>query len=239
MLEIVKSASHSDTVSVALKTGDHMGSSSEPPQRSTTPKELHATNADLARIIGVILGYEQFWISKTPAVNDMPWRSIWYETAVDDAADFYFQNAELEPQSIGSFAQTRLEFALRASFEADPLEDGMFHPAEEIIAEAFQSGEDQRVLEWFRAYSLNAAQPSFATSVLRCLGRQIEPGTSSWRTRLVRDGLAMHDLEIRDAAVQAAELWGNSNLIDVLESHSEPVTWLQDYISDVIDELRA
>ena len=143
-----------------------------------------------------------------------------------------------EPQFTISLAQKQLEFALFELFDAVPLEDGMSHPAEEVIAEALQSGEEHRALEWFRAFSLNITHPSFAASFLRCLGRQFAPGTSSWRANLVRDGLATQDVEIRDAAVQAAELWGDPNLVDVLQSHCEPVSWLQHYISEVIDDLK-
>ena len=113
----------------------------------------------------------------------------------------------------------------------------MYHPAEKIIGEALQSGDDFPVLEWFEAFSLDAARPGFAASVLRCLGRQPRLGTASWRTDLVRKGLAIDNLEIRDAAAQTAETWGGMRAI--LEAHFEPVPWLRDYIRDVVDDLRA
>ncbi len=133
--------------------------------------------------------------------------------------------------------QVRLANKLHAAFETEPLEDGMHHKAEDIIGQALQSGEDVRILEWLRAFSLDDTQPSFAASILRCLRRQEYLGTSSWRSELVRDALALDDVEIRDAAVQAAELWGDSDILPVLKSHSEPESWLRDYISDVIDDL--
>ena len=113
----------------------------------------------------------------------------------------------------------------------------MHHKAEDIIGQAFQSGEDPRILEWLRDFSLDDTQPSFAASVLRCLGRQEHLGTSSWRSELVRDALALDDVEIRDAAVQAAELWDDREILPVLKSHSEPELWLRNYISDVINAL--
>ena len=130
-----------------------------------------------------------------------------------------------------------LAVRLRATFEANPLEDGKEHPAERIIEEVLGSEENQLALGWFSTLCLDEAHPSFAASVLRCLGRQAHPGTVSWRTGLVRDALAMNDIEIRDAAVQAAELWGDQNLRSVLESHSESEPWLREYIQDVIDGL--
>ena len=131
----------------------------------------------------------------------------------------------------------RLANRLWTAFAADPLEDGMSHPAEEIIGEALRSTEDNLVLDWFRTFSLDAEKPSFAASVLRCLGRQMSLGTDLWRTELVKDGLDMDDVEIRDAAVQAAESWGDRSLVDVMKAHSEAEPWLREYIEDVISDL--
>ena len=131
----------------------------------------------------------------------------------------------------------RLANRLWTAFAADPLEDGMSHPAEEIIGEALRSTEDKPVLDWFRTFSLDAERPSFAASVLRCLGRQTPPGTDSWRTELVRGGLAVDDVEIRDAAVQAAESWGDRSLADVMKAHREAEPWLREYIENVISDL--
>ena len=133
--------------------------------------------------------------------------------------------------------RARLSNRLGAAFDADPLEDGISHPAEKILAEALRFRGERPVLEWLRNFSLDTAHPSFAASVLRCLGRQPCPGTSSWRSGLVRGGLAADRVEIRDAAVQAAELWGGPDTRAVLETHSEPRPWLRDYIRDVIDDL--
>ena len=130
----------------------------------------------------------------------------------------------------------RLANKLHAAFETEPIEDGMHHQAEDIIGQALQSKQDVRILEWLRAFSLDDTQASFAASILRCPGRQEYLGTSSWRSELVRDALVLADVEIRDAAVQAAELWGDSDILPVLKSHSEPELWLRDYICDVIDD---
>ena len=129
--------------------------------------------------------------------------------------------------------KTRLGDMLRASLDAEPLEDGMHHPAEQIIEDALFSREGQHALGWLRQLSLDAGNPSFSAEVLRCLGRQRHPGTALWRSELVRDGLAMDSAEIREAAVRAAEWWGDPLMRSVLESHSEVEAWLEEYISDV------
>lgn len=131
----------------------------------------------------------------------------------------------------------RLLARLMASFEEDPLEDGMDHPAEDIIVEALGLENEQTVLGWLADSSADDDQPAFAAALLRCLGRLEGVGTDSWRADLIRDGLSTDDIEIRDAAVQAAESWGNPVLADVLRSHSEPEQWLQQYIFHVIGDL--
>ena len=133
--------------------------------------------------------------------------------------------------------QDRLANWLYSAFEDEPFENGMDHPADQIIENALRSASDQRVLEQFGALCLDVERPSFASSILRCLGRQTDIGNAAWRARIVRDALATDDIEIRDAAVHAAEFWGGSEIVDNLISHNEPVPWLQDYIRDVIDDL--
>lgn len=109
----------------------------------------------------------------------------------------------------------------------------MHHPAEGIIADALTGTENSDVLTWLKAFSLDSRRASLAASVLRCLGRQEHPGTERWRAGLVRDGLVASDVEIRDAAVQAAELWGDRGIRTMLLAHSEPEPWLRDYARDV------
>ena len=146
------------------------------------------------------------------------------------------------PQRQGSIVnrreRERLFSRLMYSFEEEPVEDGMYHPAEDIIAEALSSEREQHVLSWLAEFSEDAGRPAFAASLLRCLGRYEHAATESWRIRLVRTGLSIDDVEIRDAAVQASELWGDRGLIDVLEGHHEPEPWLRQYICDVIGDLK-
>ena len=125
---------------------------------------------------------------------------------------------------------------LYRAFENEPFENGIAHPAEQIIERALM---DSRTLDWFVAYCTDEFEPGFAASVLRCLGRQTQAGNDSWRNDLVRAALASSDIEIRDAAVQAAESWGGEGIVDILKSHEEPETWIREYIEDVIEDLGA
>ena len=146
--------------------------------------------------------------------------------AVVDRACFEHENRENE----------RLENRLRMAFEAEPLEDGIDHPAERIIDDALRSVHGRPVLAWFRALSVDVERPGLAASVLRCLGRR-RPGTSAWRVEIVRSALAADDVEMRDAAVQVAESWGDPGMREVLSSHTEAVPWLRAYIEDVVEDL--
>ena len=123
------------------------------------------------------------------------------------------------------------------AFEIEPLESGFDHPSEGIIREAMLSMEEEHVLEWLRSVSLDPQHPSLAASVLRCLGRLERPGTELWCAALVRSALGLDEPEIRDAAVQAAESWGGKAVRIVLEAHTDPLPWLDDYIGAVIKDL--
>lgn len=134
----------------------------------------------------------------------------------------------LDPRSF----ETRLRIAL----ESEPVEDGITHPAEQIIDDALLSLNSHDALSWLRGLAIDIEQPGIAASVLRCLGRR-RPATSAWRARIARDALASNDVEMRDAAVQAAEEWGDTEVQDVLRRHTEKVSWLRDYIKDVLEDL--
>lgn len=130
--------------------------------------------------------------------------------------------------------KTRLRNALCAAFEAEPFEAGIAHRAEQIIGKALLS---IRSLSWLREFCTDKGNPSFAASVLCCLGRHSRPGTTQWRTGLIGAALAIDDVEIRDAAVQAVESWGGEDLLEILKSHQEPESWMRDYIQAVIEDL--
>ena len=142
-----------------------------------------------------------------------------------------------EKSAILDQQREQLAAKLSAAFEAEPVEDGMEHPAEQIIDEALQSGRNGPALNWLETFCLNTKRPSFAAATLRCLGRLTNPGPLSWRSALVDSALMLEDAELREAAVQAAESWGERDFAGVLQAHHETEPWLRDYIRDVIDDL--
>ena len=134
-------------------------------------------------------------------------------------------------------AGQRFRDRLHASFDAEPLEDGMNHPAEQVIAEALDSQNTSAVLRWIQSFCLDSSNPAFAAAVFLCVARQPEVGSAEWRTALVRRGLGVDDVEVRDAAIQAAEHWGDSGLRSILSAHTEPIGWLDEYRRGVMDDL--
>lgn len=90
---------------------------------------------------------------------------------------------------------------------------------------------------WIRSFCLDSSNPAFAAAVLVCVARQPGVGTARWREELVRGGLAVDEVEVRDAAMQAAEYWADPGFLDVLSAHSEPVGWLDEYRRGVMDDL--
>lgn len=135
-------------------------------------------------------------------------------------------------------AIARLERDLYAAFDSEVLEDGMDHPADDVLENALILGDDQPLLAWLSEVSLDAGRPSFAASLLRCLGRQTDPGTTAWRADLVRNALVVKNVQIRDAAVQAAEHWADPDLISVLGGHHDSEQWLAQYIDMVVNDLK-
>ena len=162
-------------------------------------------------------------------------RESLFPTVVDASED---RLATGELHFAASRAKERLAARLQAAFDADPLEDGMNHPAEEIIERELRKSENDQALEWFKDISLDSTQPAFAASVLRCMGRLDRLGTAVCRIEVVQAALVSDEVEMRDAAVQTAESWGDSEMSAVLERHSESIPWLQDYIRDVVEGLR-
>ena len=169
-----------------------------------------------------------------PSSTDIPSSIYVFSVSV---SQIHLDHVPVQPEHIENLERERLTSKLWSAFEAEPLEDGMNHPAEKIIEKALKP-ENQSILRWLRDLCLNDEEPDFAASVLRCLGRQVLPGTNSWRTELVRDGLATNNVEIRDASVQAAESWGGREILNVLESHSDPEPWIRDYLQNVVNDLR-
>ena len=128
------------------------------------------------------------------------------------------------------------ELTLRMAFEESPVEDGINHAAEHVLDEMLRSQDQQPILELLGKIAVDDGRPYLASSILRCLGRR-RPGTAYWRAEIVREALTSDDLEIRDAAVQAAESWGGLEIRRALQDHKESISWLRAYVDEVVEDL--
>lgn len=144
---------------------------------------------------------------------------------------------------------------LRAAFDLAPVEDGVVHEAEEVIegrAPLLGEMNPAALARW-----LQDEGSDFTASFVRCAGRCRVPhiraaewwaralmdkvnrqrtkiDSSAWRCELVRALLASDDLLVRDAAIQAAETWGDQALIAILEAHDDPSPFLNDYVNAIV-----
>lgn len=83
-----------------------------------------------------------------------------------------------EPLRADERGRRRLRDRLATAFESEPIQDGMDHAAERVIAAALDSGDPDVVLQWIRSICLDTTRPTFAAEVLLCVARQPEVGTA-------------------------------------------------------------
>ena len=150
----------------------------------------------------------------------------------------YISGISTTNSSVDTLSEKILLFhELQADFVAEPVEAGMAHEAERTLSRALSNDSNKDPLDWLMEFCTDVDRPSFASSILRCLANLDNPGTTNWRVNLVRDALHTGNVDIKEAAVQAVEHWGESQLVNVLSSHQEDVPWLREYIEGVIDDL--
>lgn len=131
-------------------------------------------------------------------------------------------------------AGRRLLMQVGMALDAEPLEAGMNHRAEDILAEALKGSVSPVILDAIRACCVSDEERVGVADLLRCLARLASPGTVEWRMDLIRDALTSDDLEVRDAALEAADAWQDRGLLRVLQSHREPIAFLREEIAALI-----
>ena len=134
----------------------------------------------------------------------------------------------------------RFERELLVSFEEEIVEDGMYHPAEDIILDTLKNQDKEKALSWIREFILDATRPDLGYSILLCLTHQPPLGTASWRVQLIHDALGSEHIVVRDAAAQAAESWADPEVMPTLRTKkaNESVGWLQDYMRGIIEDIQ-
>ena len=135
-------------------------------------------------------------------------------------------------------AHNRLESQLLTGLKVDPVEDGYTHPLEVLLEENIKyhgSWVRELIIEVLLGDCWNY---SLKAGLIRLLSR-LKPFTEEWRFKVVESGLSSPDVELRDAAVQAAENWEDSDIVQLLQEQAviEGCSWLKDYISSVINDI--
>ena len=177
------------------------------------------------------------WFSGNPRLGpvEYPFQSLTRMGREDRAIDEVSEDGSVEtvlPE------KTLLYNQLQADFVAEPVEDGMEHEAERTLARALGKDKAGSVFGWLLEFCTDVGQPEFASSVLRCLSSLEPPGTPTWQANLVTTALSKDDVEIREAAIQVVEHWGEGHLLEILERHQDEEIWLHRYGQGVIDDLR-
>lgn len=127
----------------------------------------------------------------------------------------------------------RLLHRVITAIEQEPVEDGVSHPAEPWLAGFLrQYGATALYVEMFE----RRRSATLVASLLRLLGRQ-KPENPQMREQILRAALASSSIEVRDAAVQAAELWEDRTAVELLRDHVEQNPWLADYIGRVLQQI--
>jgi len=156
-----------------------------------------------------------------------------FPTGVSIPVSEPIERRSLDSQGMQSI---RLLSRLVASIGIAPVEDGIVHPAEDMLTQLLHTSGSQKLFEYM--FRTTAQSQSRAAALLRLLGR-IDVPDSSFRSQLVRTGLASSNIQVREAAVSAVELWGDHATAILLERHRENTPWLADYIDRVVRDIRA
>ncbi len=135
-----------------------------------------------------------------------------------------------EPTTVSHEAENDFRSIL-GQIDAEPVEDGKSHPAEAAMT-SFAEAHGTAALLAFAVCLWPPVGDSRKAALLRLLGRH-RLLTARERKALLVSGLASDDVEVRDAAAQAAELWEDFATAGLLRAHSEKVPWLAAYIEQV------
>lgn len=132
----------------------------------------------------------------------------------------------------------RFRNELIATLRDEPIEDGVAHPAELVIAEVLCKN-PSACKNWLsRALAEHqVTHASLAASIVRCIGRLEYDQVGAWGMGVAGDALRHGSVEVREAAVRALEAWGGRKALEKLRNHHDKRPWLDDYVQDVIADL--
>jgi len=120
------------------------------------------------------------------------------------------------------------------------VEYGYSHPAEQLIERTLKTYGDLAVPWIFDLYDKNViSQPQLTADILKCLGRLNPYLIYDWGYKLALKALSHGDIEVRETAIAALELWGGEEALLILKNiaFNESTLWLKKYIEQIISDL--
>jgi hypothetical protein len=131
-------------------------------------------------------------------------------------------------------AHKELQRELQMRFDAEQIEDGLTHPAERPVSEVLQKYPEAKEWLW---QLLSDPRYKYRIELLRCVGRMPSQLVGDWGIWVASQMLQSENIEVRDAAICALELWGTEAAAEALRAHREPVPWLADYVASLLKAL--
>ena len=132
--------------------------------------------------------------------------------------------------------ELRRELAI--DFAVQPMEPGFSHRSEDTLRRALGQYEPARLRHWLGEMCDYDRNPSTAALTLEALGNIEPPFDARWRAGIIATGLRSRNSHVREAAVHAAEQWGETGVADLLTDHHDVMPQLQDYAHGVAADLK-
>lgn len=126
---------------------------------------------------------------------------------------------------------------LMSLFEGEPLESGVEHAAESVLAHLVRTA--PTIAMDVATRILADSEELVAPQLIRCVGRLVSARAEAVFMPMVKDALKSSEISMRDAAVRALEGWGTPGAVHALAGYEEPVPWLRDYAVRVLRDLCA
>ncbi len=113
----------------------------------------------------------------------------------------------------------------------------MTHPAEAVLPKGAPLLRRREGRAWLST-RLSEKAVAERASLLLLLGRIPRLQVAPWGYSIAEVALKDTDLEVRDAAIKALELWRGVPALKILEGHAETERWLADHLRRVVEELK-
>lgn len=132
----------------------------------------------------------------------------------------------------------RLRTDMRRLLDETPVEPGLLHPVEAVLAETLRRYSTEAPA-WITDFLRSCDGAGTAADLLTCLARVPRDLTTRWTGPLLQWALASPDPRLRLAAVRAAELWRDRPSVDLLRLHVDTDRVLADYVGRVLRQVGA